>query len=119
MSQITTNEIQIDAKGVRLGALSTKVATILMGKDSTDFTKHTAPNVTVVINNASKMDIPEKKKNEIYQSYSGWPGGRKTETLDHLANRLGYGEVIKRTVKGMLPKNKLQKVMLKNLIVNE
>jgi len=60
-------------------------------------------DVQVTISNASKLDIPDKKQSEIYQSYSGYPGGRKTETLSHLADRRGIAEVLKRTVAGMLP----------------
>lgn len=109
----------IDATGKRLGKVATEAANYLMGKNSPDFVKHLAPEVEVTITNASKLDVTEKKKGEIYQSYSGYPGGRKTETLEHLGKRLGYGEVVRRTVKGMLPKNKLQAVMMKNLVVSE
>jgi len=109
----------IDATGKRLGAVATEAARLLMGKDQPDFAKHTVAPVTVTIEHASKLDIPEKKKREIYQSYSGYPGGRKVETLEHLGERLGYSEVVRRTVRGMLPKNKLQAVIMKNLIVTE
>ena len=109
----------IDATGKRLGKVATEAATVLMGKDQTDFARHTIANVAVVIENASKLDIPEKKKGEIYQSYSGYPGGRKTETLEHLGERLGYAEVVRRTVSGMLPKNRLQKQLLKKLTITE
>lgn len=120
MSTETQNKIiEIDATDRRLGRLATEVATILMGKDSPDFAKHTVAPVTVKVSNVSKMDIPEGKKGEIYQSYSGYPGGRKEETLEHLGERLGYAEVVRRTVKGMLPKNKLQKVLMSNLEVTE
>ncbi|MEZ4104577.1 MAG: uL13 family ribosomal protein [Candidatus Paceibacterota bacterium] len=109
----------IDATGKRLGILATEVAKILNGKDQTDFARHTVADVKVEIINASKLDIPEGKKAEIYQSYSGWPGGRKTETLEHLGERRGYAEVIRRTIAGMLPSNKLKKPLLKNLVISE
>lgn len=112
-------EYTIDASGKRLGKVATEAARYLMGKDSADFVRHNAAPVSVTITNASKLDISEKKKEEIYQSYSGYPGGRKTETLEHLGERLGYSEVVRRTINGMLPKNKLQKVMMKNLTVTE
>ena len=112
-------EYTIDAKGRRLGKVATEAATFLMGKDQPDFAKHILAPVTVTITNASKMDIPENRKDDIYQSYSGYPGGRSEETLEHLGERLGYAEVIRRTVNGMLPKNKLQSQMMKNLIVTE
>jgi large subunit ribosomal protein L13 len=118
-SETTMRTHTIDATGKRLGKVATEAATVLMGKDQTDFAKHTVTPVTVTIENASKLDIPEHKKKEIYQSYSGYPSGRKVETLERLGTRLGYSEVVRRTVKGMLPKNKLQAVMMKNLIVTE
>ncbi len=114
-----TNNYNIDAKGYRLGKLATKVAFILQGKDTPDFERHLIRDVTVTIENASQLDIPENKKTEIYQSYSGYPGGRKTETLEHLAKRLGYAEVIKRTIGGMLPNNKHKKKLLAQLVINE
>ena len=114
-----TRAYTIDAAGKRLGTVATDAARFLIGKDQPDFAKHTVAPVTVTIENASKLDIPHNKRKEIYQSYSGYPGGRKMETLEHLGERLGYSEVIRRTVKGMLPKNKLQAVLMKNLIVTE
>ncbi len=120
MSTSTENRIvEIDATGRRLGKVATEVAVILMGKDKADFAKHTIEPVTVKVSNLAKMDIPEKKKGEIYQSYSGYPGGRSEETLEHLGERLGYSEVFRRTVKGMLPKNKLQSELIKNLELSE
>lgn len=109
----------IDAAGKRLGRIATEAATVLQGKDSADFTKHNIAEVTVKIENASKMDIPEHRKGKIYQSYSGYPGGRRTETLEHLGKRLGFAEAIRRTISGMLPKNKLRKPTLHNLEITE
>lgn len=112
--------IEFDATGRRLGKLATEVAIVLMGKDQPDFAKHTIAPVLVKITNLSKMDIPDKKMNEeIYQRYSGYPGGLKDETLGHLAERLGYCEVFRRTLKPMLPKNKLQAQLMKNLELSE
>jgi large subunit ribosomal protein L13 len=118
MTTETTN-YQIDAAGKRLGKVATEAATVLMGKNSPDFAKHIKSDVVVEISNVSKLDIPEKKKEEIYQSFSGYPGGRRTETLDHLANRLGYSEVVRRTVGGMLPNNKHKKRLLTQLVITE
>lgn len=109
----------IDAAGKRLGKVATEAATILMGKDQADFSKHIMSDVIVTIENAGKLDISEKKLEEIYQSYSGYPGGRKEETLGHLKERLGIGVALKRTVGGMLPDNKHKKRLLKQLIINE
>ncbi|MCB9810914.1 MAG: uL13 family ribosomal protein [Candidatus Nomurabacteria bacterium] len=118
-TQANTKVHTIDAAGKRLGRLATEVATILNGKDQADFARNLAADVRVEITNASKLDIPEGKKSEIYQTYSGHPGGRKTETLEHLGERRGYSEVVRRTIAGMLPNNKLKKVLLKNLVISE
>ena len=118
-TQTTTKLHTIDATGKRLGNLATEVATILMGKDQPDFSRHLVADVKVEVKNVSKLDIPEKKKTEIYQSYSGYPGGRRVETLDHLAKRRGYAEIVRRTIGGMLPDNKLKKLLLKNLVISE
>jgi large subunit ribosomal protein L13 len=113
-------EFLIDAAGKRLGRLATEVASILNGKNRTDFVKYQAPDVEVKIVNARLLDVSEKKASqETYQTYSGHPGGRKVETLGRLAARRGYAEVIRRTVKGMLPKNKLTDVRMKKLTINE
>ncbi len=112
-------EHTIDAAGKRIGQIATEAATVLMGKDKVDFTKHIMSDVVVTIENASKLDIPEKKLGEIYQSYSGYPGGRKEETLGHLKERLGIGEALQRSIGGMLPNNKHKKRLLKQLIINE
>ncbi|MCA9367720.1 uL13 family ribosomal protein [Candidatus Kaiserbacteria bacterium] len=119
MTTTETRQHTIDATGKRLGKVATEAASVLMGKDQATFAKHIIENVHVTIENASKLDIPEGKKGEIYQSYSGYPGGRRTETLEHLGERLGYAEVVRRTVGGMLPNNKHKKRLLTQLTITE
>jgi large subunit ribosomal protein L13 len=114
-----TREYTIDAEGKRLGIVATEAATYLLGKNMPDFTKNLVAPVTVTITNASKLDLSDKKKQATYQTYSGYPGGQNDETFEHLAERRGYQEPIRRTIKGMLPRNKLQAVMMKNLIITE
>lgn len=118
-NNIVKKEYTIDASGKRLGKIATEAASYLIGKNSPEVARNIVTPVTVTIINASKMDLSDKKSKEIYQSYSGYPGGRKTETMEHLGVRRGYGEAVKRTIKGMLPKNKLQTIMMKNLNVTE
>ncbi len=113
-------EYVIDAKGKRMGPVATEAAALLIGKNLTDFVKYKAPEITVKIVNASLLDISEKKRTqETYQTYSGHPGGLKSETLGHLATRRGYAEVLGRTINGMLPKNRLRDIRMKNLIITE
>ncbi len=115
----TKNIYKIDASGKRLGKIATEAASVLLGKNAANFTKHLAAEVEVAIENASKMDVSPKKATEIYDTYSGFPGGRKVETLAHLGKRRGYAEVLKRTISGMLPNNKLKKQLIKNLNITE
>ena len=116
---ITKSSYEIDATGKRLGKVATEAAAVLNGKNNVDFARHTIAPVIVTILNVSKLDISPKKGTEIYQNYSGYPGGLKEETLAHLATRRGYGEVVRRTIAGMLPHNKLKKQLLKNLVITE
>ncbi len=116
---VTTKSYAIDASGKRLGSIATEAASVLMGKTTTDFARHTIEDVTVTISNVSRLDISDKKKTEIYQSYSGYPGGLRSETLGHLADRRGYAEVVRRTIGGMLPNNKLKKNLLKQLVITD
>jgi large subunit ribosomal protein L13 len=117
--ETTTKVYTIDAAGKRLGQVATEAASVLLGKNNPAFAKHIMEDVRVEISNASKMDISEKKSKEIYQSFSGYPGGRRTETLDHLGKRLGYAEVLKRSIAGMLPTNKHKKPLLHKLAITE
>lgn len=119
MTTETTKTYTIDAAGKRLGKVATEAATVLLGKNDTKFARHTIADVDVTITNVSKLDISDKREDEIYQSYSGYPGGRKTETLIHLAKRRGYDEVVRRTIGGMLPNNKHKKILLAKLTITE
>lgn len=109
----------IDASGKRLGRVATEAAHTLLGKDRPDVEKHVVAPVTVKIVNASKLDISAKRAEEEFQTYSGYPGGRRVETLGHLGERRGYAEVVRRVVAGMIPKNKLHKPRMKQLEITE
>ncbi|HIP21866.1 MAG TPA: hypothetical protein EYG72_02885 [Candidatus Pacebacteria bacterium] len=78
-------EYNFDATGKKLGRLSSELAVVLMGKDEPDFAPNTVANVKVTVDNASKMDIDDKKMDsKIYDRYSGYPGGRKEFTMRKL-----------------------------------
>jgi large subunit ribosomal protein L13 len=111
----------IDATNKSLGRVATEAAAILMGKNNTDFVRNATPNVAVTITNASKIVIPNQKKllEKTYNSFSGYPGGLKQSTMAHVVSTKGYSEVMRQAVKGMLPKNKLQSSLMKNLKVSE
>lgn len=111
---------EIDATNKKLGRVGTEVASLLMGKNRTDFVRNSIPDVKVVVHNASKLDITAKKAGQKkYARFSGYPSGLKFESLAVLSARKGYGEIVRKAVKGMLPKNKLQALMMKNLTVTE
>lgn len=116
---VEKTEYIIDAKGKRLGRVATEAASVLLGKNTTTFMKNEVVPVTVKIQNAGALDITEKKLEEEFQRYTGYPGGRRVETLGHLKDRRGIEEVVRRVVAGMIPKNKLHDPRLKNLEVNE
>ncbi len=110
----------IDAKGKKLGRIATEAAVLLMGKNLPTFKRNAVTEVKVSITNASKISASEKKMLEKdYARYSGYPGGLTKETMAHLSERKGYSEVVRKAVFGMLPKNKLQRQIIKNLTITE
>lgn len=107
----------VDAKDKVLGRLATQVAAILSGKCKTAFTPYVDCGDTVIVINADKIKITGKKmQQKTYQRYSGYQGGLKVETLETLMASEPQ-EVIRQAIKGMLPKNKLQKDMMSRLKV--
>lgn len=117
---MANNKYTIDASGRKLGRLASDVATKLMGKDSVDFKHNQVADVSVTVENAASLDISDDKlDNKEYDRHSGYPGGRKIETARDVVDSKGYSELIRRAVRGMLPKNKLQDPTMKNLTVTE
>ena len=114
-SEVTQDWYIIDAKDQVLGRLATKVARILSGKDKPTYTPHIVGGDFVVIINSSKIKVTGQKLNDkIYYHHTGYPGGiRDINLRDQLEK--DPNKVLERAVAGMLPKNKLQAKMLKNL----
>lgn len=107
----------IDATDQSLGRVATEVAIVLRGKNTPEFQPNIAPKVKVKVTNISGVKLTgNKMKEKVYKSYSGYPGGQKTITFKKIFDR-NPEEAFKRVVRGMLPKNKLRKEMLKNLTV--
>lgn len=120
MTIANSKEYTIDAGGRTLGRVATEAAKALMGKHRPDYTPNVDSEVTVRIINASKMYTRERKRTtQMYQSYSGFPGGLKRESLGNLSVRLGYGEALKRSITRMLPRNTMRTPRLKRLIISE
>jgi large subunit ribosomal protein L13 len=107
----------VDADGRTLGRLATEIADTLRGKGKTSFTPHVDTGDFVVVINAEKIAVTGKKlEQKIYYRHSGYPGGLRERTLaEQLARR--PEEVIRKAVKGMLPKNKLAAAQLRKLKV--
>lgn len=107
----------VDAKGQVLGRLASKIARILTGKGKPLYTPHVESGDYVVVTHASEIRVTGKKlKDKTYDHYSGYPGGRKEYTLEELLARRP-DEVLRRAVKGMLPKNRLGDRMLTHLLI--
>lgn len=109
----------IDATGKKLGRVCSEAAAILRGKNDTGFAPNKVSADTVIIENASKIDLSERRLQDEYKTYSGYPGGLKHESREHLIGRRGMHEVVMRTVRGMLPRNKLRTPMLKKLTIKD
>jgi large subunit ribosomal protein L13 len=110
----------IDATGKTLGRIASQAAVLLMGKNEVDFAKNKVKAVTVVIENASKVTMTEKrKKTTLHERYSGYPGGLKFQTNEDIISKKGYKELFELAIYGMLPANKLRSRMMKNLTVKE
>src|SRR5688572_24344081 len=108
---ISQNEINeewflVDAAGLRIGDLASKVAELLLGKTDPKVRANLDPRKKVVVVNSEKLDVtPKKTFMKFYKRYSGYPGGLKVEDLGTLQARKPAA-VIEHAVKGMLPKNK-------------
>ncbi len=108
----------IDAENKPLGRVASEAASVLRGKNRPDFAPNKAPDVKVVITNADKIKITGKKlKQKEYVRHTMHPGGLRSLKMEEVIKRKGSGYVLERAINGMLPKNKLRKQMLKNLII--
>ncbi len=110
----------IDATDKSLGRLATEVAALLNAKNSIHFVKNRVAEVSVKVVNASKLKVTGNKMNvSVHKTYSGFPGGLTQMPLSTVVKNKGYGELVTHAVRGMLPKNKLQDLRMKNLTIEE
>jgi large subunit ribosomal protein L13 len=94
-----------------------KIAAVLRGKNKAYYTPHVDCGDYVIVTNCDKVVFTGNKLDEkIYDTFSGYPGGRKEETAKNLMKRRPE-VVIERAIKGMLPKNRLGRKMYKKLFV--
>ena len=107
----------IDADGAILGRLAVQVADILRGKNKPVYTAHLDAGDFVIVVNAEKIRVTGKKeKAKEYMSYSGWKGGEKYRTVEQVREHKPEF-LIEHAVKGMIPKNRLGRVLLTKLKV--
>ena len=110
----------IDASGRALGRVASEAAMSLMGKTKATFERNKYSGFPVKVVNASKLRITTKKLEEIYHTrYSGIPGGLRVLKGVETAEKKGLKELIKLATYRMLPGNKLRRVMMKNLKVED
>ena len=117
----TKEWVVVDATGQVLGRLCTKVAKLLRGKYKPNFTPFVDCGDNVIIVNADKIVLTGNKMTDrTYLTYSGYPGGQKEHTpASIIAKKNGYEKLLRKVVKGMLPKNKLASQLLNNLYIYE
>jgi large subunit ribosomal protein L13 len=107
----------VDANGKTLGRLAARVAIVLRGKHKPTFTPNVDTGDHVVIINAEKIHLSgDKMRTKTYTHHTGYPGGLKTISAEHLHEK-NPTEVLAKAIKGMLPKNPLGKQMARKLKV--
>jgi large subunit ribosomal protein L13 len=107
----------VDAEGETLGRLATRIAETLRGKGKAEYTPHVDTGDFVVVVNAEKVHVTGNKLDQKrYYRHSGYPGGLRSRTLREQLDRRPT-EVIRKAVKGMLPKNRLARQQLNKLKV--
>jgi large subunit ribosomal protein L13 len=105
----------VDADGQTLGRLATRIADTLRGKGKPEYTPHVDTGDFVVVVNAEKIAVTGKKLDQkLYHRHSGYPGGLRSRTLREQLNRQP-AEVLRKAVKGMLPRNRLARAQLTKL----
>ena len=108
----------IDAAGKTLGRVASNASLFLMGKNNAAYQRHIYSGYPVKIINASKIKITPKKLSEIqHLRYSGYPGGLKIMKASYTVKTKGYAELMKLAIFQMLPDNKLRKIMMTGLII--
>lgn len=114
-TDLDNNWLLLDAKDETLGRLSSKIASILMGKNKAQYTPHNDLGDYVVVVNAEKIKVTGNKNTQKrYYRHTGYPGGLKSSTFSEMIEKDPENTILK-AVKGMLPKNKLSNSMISKL----
>jgi len=116
-SEIERSWYVVDAEGLTLGRMATEVARVLRGKHKATYTPHLDTGDHVIIVNADKVALsPGKAEAKRVYRHTGYPGGIRSDTYAELLASKPE-EAVRRTVRGMLPKNRLGRQMLRKLKV--
>jgi large subunit ribosomal protein L13 len=107
----------VDAENKTLGRLASQIAEVLRGKRKPTYTPHIDVGDFVIVVNAEKVAVTgDKREKKLYWRHSGYPGGIRSQSLGDLLSKRPE-EVIRRAVKGMLPRNRLARQQLRKLKV--
>ena len=111
------NWLVVDASGKTLGRLATQIADALRGKRKPDYTPHIDVGDFVIVVNAEKVAVTGRKlEQKRYYRHSGYPGGIRSRTLSEMLDRRPE-EVIRKAVRGMLPRTRLGRAQFRKLKV--
>jgi len=114
---VQRNWYVVDGTNQTVGRMCAKIAAVLRGKHKASYTPHVDTGDYIIVINCEKVKLSGSKMDQkVYDTYSGYPGGRKEELASDLIKRRPE-VVIERAVKGMLPKNRLGRKMYKKLFV--
>ena len=117
---VTKEWVVVDAEGQILGRMCTKVAKLLRGKYKPNFTPNVDCGDNVIIVNAEKVQLTGNKwEGREYVRYTGYPGGQRFTTPKAMLEEKGADRLIRKVVKGMLPKNRLGSQLITNLYIFE
>ena len=119
LNKATVNKewVVIDATALALGRLAARVALVLRGKTKAGFTPNVDCGDNVIVINAEKVALKGKKMtNKVYTRYTGYPGGQRTTTAREIL-RTRPTELVRKAVKGMLPKTRLGDKLINNLFI--
>ena len=107
----------VDGTNQTVGRMCSRIAAVLRGKTKPTYTPHVDTGDFIIVINAEKVVLTGDKLNQkMYDHYTGYPGGLKEETASNLQKRRPE-MLVERAVKGMLPKNRLGRKMVKKLFV--
>ena len=113
---VTHNWYVVDGTNQTVGRMCARIAAVLRGKNKAYYTPHVDCGDFIIVTNCEKVKLTgNKMEDKVYDTYSGYPGGRKEESAENLLRRRPE-VIIERAIKGMLPKNRLGRQMYKKII---